>query len=206
MRTWQVIKELQCFHLPSDYRRLVEEVYEEVEDNSTNLKEEYCALKKMEELARQEAELRLLPPPDPEDLFTSVPARMVFEESETKASWTVAQTRLGERSINLIPLEDHGEFCTLPGNTMQFAKDQSVSRTNQILMLRYQVRVGHQDIVDALMGLNTKTSVMFANSSLLQDVKPLWLKNGKSEINTKKGFYMVELDPELGLIINRKGG
>ena len=206
-RTWEVIKGLSQLVLPADFRTLVKEVYDENPvDMTVEQKEAYDALKQKEELARQEASIRLMPGPDPDDLFTSVAARLVFTESETEAGWRIAQTRLGERSLNLIPLEDHGDFCTLPGSDQPFNKRMAASREDQFQMLRHQLRISNpQQVVDALERQKENLPELFTASALLRDVIPLWLKNSKAELETSKGRYALMLDPQMGLTINEKG-
>jgi len=207
LRTWQVIKDLNNISLPADYRRLVEEVYNsEFLGIGSDLSEVYEKLQRKEEFARQEAEQRLLPKPNPDTLFTSLAARLVFEENETKAGWTVAQTRLGERSINLIPLEDHGEYCTLPGETKCLPKHLSLDKADQIKLLRHQIKLNRIELIDSLSNQDEKSMQLFNNSPLLRDVLPLWLHNGKAEIATGKGVFVLELDPVLGLTIIKNGG
>jgi len=207
LRTWETLKDLTSLHLPVDYRRLVEQVYGEVPDDMTDpLRKAYIELKKEEEFARQEAVLRLLPQPAPDELFTPLAARLVFTESETKAGWTVAQTRLGEKSLNLIPLEDLGDHCTLPGGEKVFDKRKSVSRDDQFTMLRHQVRVSHVGLVEALEKQHEGLPELFTASALMRDMLPLWLHNGVAQVNTNKGIYEMELDPHLGLTIKKKGG
>ncbi len=207
LRTWQEISQMKHFSLPVDYRRLVEAVYSKPAGNlSEELSKAYTKLLKDEELARQEAEQRLLPQPDPESSFTSLAARMVFEESETRAGWIVAQTRLGEKSINLVPLEDLGDHFSIPGDEKIFFKDQIIDNADQVRMLRSQIRVSRAEVVEALSRQEDQKRSLFAHSSLLRDVRPLWLTDGKAEVATKGGIILLELDPLLGLMIKKKGG
>ncbi|MBP8998349.1 MAG: CRISPR-associated helicase Cas3' [Anaerolineaceae bacterium] len=207
LRTWQVIKDLNNISLPADYRRLVEEVYNsESIGSGSDLSGEYVKLLRKEEFAREEAEQRLLPQPNPDTLFTSLAARLVFEEDETRAGWTVAQTRLGERSINLIPLEDHGEYCTLPGETKCLPKHLPLDKADQIKLLRHQIKLNRNELIDPLSNQDEKSMQLFNNSPLLRDVHPLWLHNRKAEIATAKGAFVLELDPILGLTIIKNGG
>lgn len=207
MRTWQEIIHLPQFSLPADYRRLVEAVYTApAGELDEALAKAYGQLLKDEELARQEAELRLLPKPDPESSFTSLAARMVFEESETNAGWIIAQTRLGEKSINLVPLEDRGDHIIIPGDEKPIRKDQPVDGADQLRMLRSQVRVSRAEVVEALSRQEEQKLSLFAQSSLLRDVRPLWLTDGKAEVVTKSGIILLELHPLLGLTIRKKGG
>ena len=207
LRTWDILKGRTEIRLPGDYRELIEQVYGESSgEMSENIQKAFNDLKKQEELARQEAVMRLLPEPDPENLFTSIAARMVFTESETRAGWTVAQTRLGERSVNIIPLEDHGDYCTLPGSDKSIEKSLPASREDQFLMLRYQVHINRTDLVNALDRQSQDLPELFTGSPLLRDVLPLWLHRGVASVTTEKHVFELVLDPQLGLRFNRKGG
>lgn len=207
LRTWETIKDLSKLSLPADYRRLVENVYAQAsEDISETLLKAHEKLKRKEEFARQEAMLRLLPEPHPNDMFTSIAARLIFTESETKASWSVAQTRLGEKSLTLIPLEDHGDYCCLPECEKRYRKDAPANRVDQFEMLRSQLRVSHKEVVETLLKQHEALPALFTSSTLLRDVMPLWLQSGTAEVNAGQNSYMIKLDSQLGLTIEKKGG
>ena len=204
-RTYQVIKEKTMLRLPEDYRLLVEDVYRPLApDTAGELNKEYQDLQNDEERARQEAVLRLLPEPDAEELFTSVASHLTFVESEVQAGWTVAKTRLGEQSINVIPLEDMGDFCKVPGSEKLFKKCIPANNADQLLMLRNQIRIGYQNIVEALMGQKNELPALFTGAPLLHDYLPLWLKDGKAVVTAGNNEFVLKLDPLLGLMIDRK--
>ena len=207
LRTWDILKDRTKITLPGDYRKLIEQVYgENTGEMSEIIQKAFNDLKEQEELARQEAVQRLLPEPDPEDLFTSIAARMVFTESETEAGWTVAQTRLGERSVNIIPLEDHGDYCTLSDSEKPIDKSLPATREDQFLMLRHQVRISRTDLANAFDRQRQDLPALFTGSPLLRDVLPLWLHEGVGLVNTDKHVFELVMDPQLGLRFNRKGG
>lgn len=207
LRTYEILKDRKVIHLPEDFRSLVEAVYEEMPcAMEGELKRAYLKLLEAEEFARQEAELRLLPGPDPDELFTGSAARMTFVESETEASWTVAQTRLGEQSVNVIPLEDMGDYYMLPGGSEKLPKKLAASREIETALLQVQIRVSQVDIVKALRMMKDEIPEVFTGSPVLRNYYPIWMKEGIAEIHTKKGEYTLRLDPELGLLIDKKGG
>lgn len=204
-RTYQVIKEKTMLRLPEDYRLLVEDVYQPLPpDTAGELNQEYQDLQNEEERARQEAALRLLPEPDAEELFTSAASRLTFIESEVQAGWTVAKTRLGEQSINVIPLEDMGDVCKVPGSEKLLQKCLPANNADQLFMLRNQIRIGYQDIVKALMGQKKELPALFTGAPLLHDYIPLWLKDGKAVVTVGNSEFVLKLDPLLGLMIERK--
>lgn len=207
LRTFQAIQNRNYFHIPDDYRTLIEEVYGPLPpDASDKLKAAYQSLLLDEEHARQEAVQRLLPEPDPEELFTSVASRLTFVESETRAGWTVAQTRLGELSINIIPLEDRGEYCKLPGSEKLLPKSLPADHSQQLAMLRQQIRISHKGIAKAMIDSKEELPVLFTGSPLLHDFFPLWLHDGSTEIINGNSTFEVTIDLQLGLTITKKGG
>ena len=206
-RTYDVLNRKQTLQLPNDFRILVEDVYGDVPvELSPISKAAYEKLLNDEELARQEAFLRLIPVPDPVELFTGPAARLSFIENETKASWVVAKTRLGEKSLNVIPLEDLGDLFTFPGCTKPLEKCLTASRDIELSILRRQIRISNGEIVEELISHIGEVPEVFKGSPLLKDYVPLWLKDGCTTISAKKNEFTVMLDPELGLMFNKKGG
>lgn len=206
-RTYDVLKDRNNIHLPEDFRILVEQVYDEIPLHmSQELQTAHDNLIKEEESARQEAELRLTPKPDAEELFTGSAAHLTFTENETDASWIVAQTRLGEQSLNLIPLENMGDCFSFPGCEKPLEKCLTASREMEMQMLRRQIRISHREVVKALREQKFELPKVFSSSSILKDYLPLWLIDGASEIQTAQGSYIMRLDLNLGLLIEKKKG
>jgi hypothetical protein len=206
-RTYDVLRGKRSIFLPNDFRNLVEAVYGDRPSNLTiEMENAYQKLLQDEEFARQEAEQRLVPGPDPEELFTGPAAILTFTESETDASWTIARTRLGEPSINVIPLEDLGDYFSFPGCVAPLKKSQVTTREFEMAMLRRQMRISHGAILQALCDQKSDLPRVFSKSPSLKDYLPLWLIDGSTEIQTTDGKYVVCLDPNLGLLVNKKGG
>lgn len=205
--TYEKIKDLNLINLPDDYRILVEAIYcDEIVISSPIIKKSKDDLTRKEEFARQEALLRLLPPPDPDEPFTGPASFLTFTESETDASWVVAQTRLGEESINVIPLEDLGDFYSFPGCITPLHKSLPASREDELKMLRRQIRISHGDLGPFLKSQRYIKENIFTKSALLKDYIPIWMVEGESEVKTEKAIYCLKLDNKLGLVISKKGG
>ncbi|MBI1880906.1 MAG: CRISPR-associated helicase Cas3', partial [Chloroflexi bacterium] len=103
-KTWQTIANIRVITLPADYRPLIEAVYgTEPPQPGEALYEAWGKLHKQENKARDEAKLRLLAKPDPEQPFCRN-NQTAFKEDEDSTAWFVAQTRLGQETVSLIPL------------------------------------------------------------------------------------------------------
>jgi CRISPR-associated endonuclease/helicase Cas3 len=204
LQTWATLADRDEIALPRDYRMLVEAVY-----GLTSLPAghpfiaEWQELKKQEAFAIGEANLRLLPEPDPEWAFSSRMARLQFEESENSAAWIVAKTRLGEESVTVIPLEWRDATAWGWPDGLQVAINQAAPRETQLDLLRRQLRISHHDAVAALKAQSLPP--LFTRSALLKEYLPLWLTDGLAELPLKKGTLVLSLDEKLGLQICKKG-
>jgi CRISPR-associated endonuclease Cas3-HD len=98
---------------------------------------------KQETEATEKVITRLLPEPEAEDSFCGPASHLNFEESETSAGWVIAQTRLGEESINIIPLETDGVSVQFSSKGQEYRTtiDGSSSREMQLRLLRRSLRV-----------------------------------------------------------------
>ena len=192
-------------HLPADYRPLVETVYDDSEPALDNpMREAWKKLQKKQEKARGEARWRVLPEPDSESSFTGQLAGLTFEESESKANWFVAQTRLGEESLTIIPLERNGNLARIWPANETVSLDIEASRDTQKKLMRRSIRTGHRELIEALKSGEENRSRLFTESSLLKECYPLWLENGAASISVKKGKLLINLHPQLGLIIKKE--
>jgi CRISPR-associated endonuclease/helicase Cas3 len=207
-RTWDaLLGRLEGeIRLPQDYRILVEEVYsvDEVPEGDP-LAGEWRAFRREERTAAEQARLRLLPLPDPEWAFTSQLGQITFEESETRAGWIVAQTRLSEESVMAIPLERQGQSVRLPDGT-RVSLDEPTSREMEVRLLRRQVRVSNRRLVEALRAGEASLPALFARSTLLRGTVPLWLSGGRALLPHPHSPLVVTLDDRLGLIVEKEGG
>jgi CRISPR-associated endonuclease/helicase Cas3 len=205
-QTWTVLRGKDVVRLPGAYRSLVEAVYgiNEVPEDDV-LHEAWNKLQNRRKGDTKEARLRLIPEPDAGRGFGSRIAELQFKEDETGAAWIVAQTRLGRESINLIPLEKAGERARLiPGQTT-VDLDQPASRDMQLRLLQNHMRVSRPEIVRTLKRQQNLPK-LFTDSALLRGYYPLWLTEGQTRFETLygKGFILVRLDVELGLVIEAK--
>lgn len=202
--TWKTILNYPLIQLPGDYRPLIEAVYSEVEAATDDpLKAAWDKLQTKQAEAMQEANLRLLPEPDAEWSFAGRSAKMMFEESENSASWIVAQTRLGEESLSVIPLEVDGDQVQLSADEWLSLKDDA-PREIQLHLLRRGLRVSQYDAVQALKATTKTLPGLFKKSALLQDCIPLLLNNQQAHFTVNNKTITFTLDPRLGLVIERE--
>jgi CRISPR-associated endonuclease/helicase Cas3 len=192
-------------HLPADYRPLVETVYDDSVPAVDNpLQKAWEKLQKKQEKARGEARWRVLPEPDPESSFTGQLAEYTFEESESKVNWFVAQTRLGEKSLTIIPLERNGNSARLWPTNEMVSLDAEAPREMQKKLMRRSIRTGHRQLIEALEADEKNRPRLFTESSLLKECYPLWLENGAVSLNVQKGRLLINLHPQLGLVIQKE--
>lgn len=206
--TWRALCGKAAISLPRDYRPLIETVYDAPEPlEDSPLWEAWDKLQAKQSKAYDEARMRLLPEPNPEELFCALTARLNFEEDENSAAWIVAQTRLGEESINVIPLErlDDRTCLGLDGAPLDIGKP--IPRETQLRLLRRGMRVSRYEVIRALKDTNAKLPNLFARSVLLKGYFPLWLHGGQAQLPDAKGganqdaVLNITLDPRLGLVI-----
>jgi CRISPR-associated endonuclease/helicase Cas3 len=207
LRTAQVLSDRNAFDLPDDFRTLVELVYALIPDKmSENMKKAYEELIKKEENARGEANIRLIPTPEVDTSFTGTISRLQFDENESSAEWHIAQTRLAEPSISVIPLEIKDDQAFLPGTSEPIALNQPANRNTQLKLLRNSLSISHSAFVKAFPKDRQNLPILFTKSALLKNYLPLMLNANQAVIQGGKGIISVRLDPELGLMIDTKGG
>ena len=206
-QTRATLAEQTRIQLPSDYRALIETVYGDKPPSKDSPM--YRSWKSMQgkcESSNIEAQLRLLPPPHPRDSFAqiAVASNLEFVEDESRADWIVAQTRLGERALNVIPLEYAGDFILL-GKEERINVRAEASREMQRCLLRRHLRISNQSAIDAILKEAEKhVTELFAKSALLKGFYPLWLTNGRTELPTEHGKLKITLDSRLGLVIEKE--
>ena len=202
-KTWQTIEGKNIIHLPEDYRPLVEAIYA---PNATSADDQlYPAwekLQRQENIARNKARQYLLPEPDPRRAFCNA-GQITFEEDEDSTAWFVAQTRLGAKSITVLPLERDGDKARL------YPLDEWVSLTTRprrdtaLRLLRRTLSISHPAVIDYLHDQGNPKETLFREATLLKSVYPLWLENGMLEISTGKKTLKLVLHPEQGLVIEK---
>lgn len=203
--TWQVLSQHQLLTLPADYRPLVEAVYDETGVAKGHaLWDVWRKLQMKQEKAGGEARIRLLPEPDPEELFCASAAKMTFEEDENRAAWVVAQTRLGEESVNVIPLELLDEATCKGPDGLILPLNKPLPRNIQMRLLRRGLRISRRDAVQAIKAGNAPLPQLFKGSALLKGHLPLWLKGGQVTLQAEKRSLTLRLDQRLGLVIEKE--
>lgn len=203
-QTWNALVQRVEINLPDDYRTLIETVYNApVPMGNDDLARSYQELLAADAAASEKALMRLLPIPDVEESFCAEAARLIFEESETSASWIVAQTRLGEASLNIIPLIVAGsDTARCQGMDGEIQMNRPASREAQIRLLQQSMRVSQRHIVEALK--REERPILFSESDYLRDYFPLWLEGNQARVPTRWGMYTLTLDPLLGLVIRKE--
>jgi len=190
--------------LPQEYRILIEAVYgNDPPSVESQLYEAWQELISKQKKAMAEAKKRLLPIPHPRDSFAKTSAMSIaFEEDENRADWVIAKTRLGERTLNIIPLEREGDFIILPGSEDRISVQAEASREIQRRILLRQLRISRQVAIDAiLIDAEKNPTTLFTQSVLLKGFFPLWMEGGEKEFKTDRGLLRISLDSELGLDI-----
>jgi CRISPR-associated endonuclease/helicase Cas3 len=195
--------------LPSDYRTLIEAVYsDEKPSEDSPLLDAWNDLDAKQKVAAREARERLLPEPHPRDSFAKTAAmRVKFEEDENRADWVVAKTRLGERTLNVIPIERDGDFAILvdTGERISINAEEK-SRDAQRRLLRRHLRLSNKSAIEAIeQEAEENATELFAESPLLKGFFPLWLINREKTFKTERGTLKITLDPQLGLVIEKEG-
>jgi len=202
-QTWSVLAGRDEINLPQEYRPLIEAVYDAGEPaKDSELRSAWDKLRKQESFAVDEANTRLAPAPDPMTPFSYAITQKTFEEDENSAAWVVARTRLGEESLNVIPLEVKGDYGVLPDGA-QINLSAEADRETQLRLLRRGLRVSHQDAIQAIRSINGKRCRLFADSPLLKDQFLLPLEAGELILWHDSTELTFTLHPQLGLVIER---
>ncbi|HRJ58570.1 MAG TPA: CRISPR-associated helicase Cas3' [Anaerolineales bacterium] len=206
-QTHRTLSDYPQIQLPRDYRTLIEAVYNNkppLEDDT--LYDAWQELQSKQKIASKEARERLLPEPHPRDSFAKTAAMQIaFVEDENRADWVVAKTRLGERTLSIIPLEREGDFVALGDGNERVSLRAEASRETQRDLLLRQLRISNQLAIDEILNDADKSPTdLFTQSALLKGFYPLWLKGGKKEFKTPKGLLQIVLDPHLGLVIEKE--
>jgi CRISPR-associated endonuclease/helicase Cas3 len=204
LRSWQVLRERALLTLPADYRILVEAVYSpEPPAQQDPLYPLWVRLQSGITRQRDEALLRLAGAPDADTPFCHG-ASITYHEDEDSAAWIVAQTRLGEESITVIPLVRAGEQARIIPLADVVQIDAPADRAMQLRLLRRSMRVSNYVVVHALKPSAEFRPQLFAASPLLKHCFPLWLdEQGSATLVHGQQEVQVTFDPTLGLRISR---
>jgi CRISPR-associated endonuclease/helicase Cas3 len=206
-QTHRTLLDYLQIQLPRDYRDLIEAVYSDKPPSADDsLYDAWLDLQSKQKIALREARERLLPAPHPRDSFAKTAAmRIAFIEDENSTDWLIAKTRLGERTLNVIPLERDGDFILWEDTGEKITIRAEAHRETQRQLLRRQLRISNQTAIDEILNDAEKESTMlFTQSALLKGFYPLWLKGGRKEFTTKNGLLQIILNQRLGLVIEKE--
>lgn len=203
-QTFQALQDRSQIVLPGDYRLLIEQVYRaEPPAPGSPLRAAWEQLVKQNEADRGQAVQRLLPDPDPTDSFCGAAARLVFDEDENRSGWIVAQTRLGEESITIIPCERQEGRAWLWPDGLELDLQHPAPFETQKQILRRSLRVSRKTVVRALRENPPELTPLFKESALLKECVPLWLTQGQTRLTAGKKTCIIQMDSKLGLVIKK---
>jgi len=202
--TWHQLSTITQFSLPEDYRILIESVYGDVELTEEQ-NELLNKLKAIESYETTEAELRLIPEPDPDWEYGYRSAQVALREKDAAdESWYIAKTRLGRPSVSLIPLQ-RTEGRVFIWNT-DIELSGKLSFETQKEMLRRFVKIDNDDVVNFIKEQDVHH--LFEDAVLLEGYHPLWLsREGKAMIpviGDLSKHRVVTVDEKLGILISKR--
>ena len=203
-KTWEVLRERHELNLPIDYRELIELVYDENEPSTDSPLLPFWEKRSKQQIhLEDEARLRLSGVPDPMVPFCQA-NRNPFHEDEESNAWVVAQTRLGQETITVIPLTRlDAEAATLTPPNEQIALNRAASRSDQLLLLRRSVRLSNPTVIGALRQLEKERPRIFSKSPLLKRCYPLFLDANGIELTHERRRVQVFMHKELGIVIEK---
>ncbi len=208
LQTHHLLKGRSQIFLPQDYRVLIKAVYaEDAPSEESPFYNAWTDLVGEQQRAEGEAKKRLLPAPHPRDSFAqnAAAARILFKEDENSDDFIVAKTRLGEETLNVIPLEREGEWAVLEKRNEKISMLQEAPLEIQRRLLRRNLRVSNRDLMAALRAEGENVTVLFRDSALLKEYYPLWLSNGTKQFPVGEKMLRVTLHEKLGLVIEKEG-
>ncbi|RME55923.1 MAG: CRISPR-associated helicase Cas3' [Caldilineae bacterium] len=221
-KTWAVLKDLDEWHLPVDYRTLIEAVYADDQQAPEGLSDEGLkqweqaiqTVGKMEKEAKNEAFRQLIPEPTRRGLrkLLDPDRRTLADEDDDEAHPSQrVLTRLGAESAEVVVLftGTSGNLyldpaCTEPAplSVPTGRKDLPVESVRALL--QNGVRISYEDIAQALRErdeteLPEPWRQAAAHTPALQHRHPLVLTEGKADV----AGYRITEDAELGICIER---
>ncbi len=192
--------------LPADYRVLIESVYtDQAPPIDSPLYDDWLELKAKRDLEAGEAKDRLIPEPHPRDSFArTVAPHPKFDEDEQGSAWIAAKTRLGEETLNIIPLERDGDWVYFGQDGEKISVNAEAPLETQRKLLLRNMRVSRPDAIEAIrMEAEKRGTVLFKKSVLLKSYCPLWLSKGETTLPIEKRKLHIMLDSSLGLVIEK---
>lgn len=191
--------------LPRDYRELIEAVYAPSAPSAESaFYDAWRELTDDQAKAEGEAKKRLLPAPDAEDSFAEIAAatRILFKEDENSDDFIIAQTRLGEETMNVIPLEREGDWAVFAGTGERISVQHEAAYERQRELLHHNLRISDRDLMAALRAEGS--TKLFTESTLLKNYYPLWLFKRTRQFQVGNKILRVTLDKALGLMIEKE--
>ncbi len=88
--------------------------------------------------------------------------------------------------------------------TETFLLDTESSRVMQKKLMRRSIQIGNRYLISALKDTESQKPPLFTRSALLKECYPLWLTEGKANIPFEKGVLFINLQKQLGLVIEKE--
>jgi CRISPR-associated endonuclease/helicase Cas3 len=166
-KTWRVLRDRTSWSLPTDYRRLIEAVYDDVlqvpDDVHGDARQGWQAAERRQKQNRQDADekaaARMIPKPTLQGmcyLLTQIDPRLSDPEDEHAHESRKALTRDGEESLEAVVLfrSPQGLFldpaCTIPALPLQQGEPAQLPRETIRAILNNAVRISYQRIASVL--------------------------------------------------------
>ncbi|MBN2676775.1 MAG: CRISPR-associated helicase Cas3' [Anaerolineaceae bacterium] len=203
-KTWEILSTKTAIKLPEEYRTLVEAIYQEQAENvDSQLKLLWGNLKDKETDARQKAQIQLMPRPKKDETFCQG-MDITFEENENQAGWLIAKTRLTQESISVLIMETDGTHAWFQGEDKRYELNKPVQQKEALEIMRHNLKITHPTAIKAIKENPIyKQNALFEKSPLLINIYPIFINDNKTIIS--EANLVLELDPQLGLTIRKKG-
>jgi CRISPR-associated endonuclease/helicase Cas3 len=225
-KTWRVLRDRTSWSLPTDYRRLIEAVYDDVRQVPDDMHEDarqgwQAAVRMLEENKREaneKAVSRMIPAPTLKgmrDLLTQIDPRLSDPEDEHAHESRKALTRDGEESLEVVVLfrSPRGLFldpaCTIPALRLQQGEPALLPRETIRAILNNAVRISYQRIASVLRegnDLEEDEQTLRAAWQAAVSKTPALLYRIPMLLTDRRwqgGGFQVEDHDDLGLIITR---
>ncbi len=202
LRTWLALRNRSCVQLPAEMDDLIESVYLEKkapEDlESVHQQDWQVSLENYKtgeiSVKRSKANAVKLPPAIPE----SYPEDFTRDGTEDDDNTVAKVTRLGDPTVTTIFLQQTDKGLVLAGTDEQIKSDRTPDFPTIQRLLAHSTRIGTRGLVQALIAEHKVPPKW--NSALLRYCAYIVLDSkGKAQVDK----WELELDPDLGIIINR---
>ncbi len=205
LKTWLALREKRTITLPDDFEPLIEVVYSDIElaNLSSTISEALEAAREVStrEIAEHKTAAKSVIIGQPETLTkNNPPGHQVSEDDENPELHPTlrAQTRLGEKSLSVIPLflKDEQFHITPEGNSVTLLDKAPTWDEAKRLYLR-NVKLSRKGVVHELSEQPVPEG--WEKHPLLRNCRPLILENGQTQI----GNTVVSLEPDLGVVYRK---